>query len=166
MDLGQYLPAILLLVVGFVLVVIEMYVPGFGIPGILGGILLIAGVIAAKPTPLQALLMAVVIVVLLGVALSIFIHSASNGRLSKSALVLKEVATRAGNDSELGYFVGMEGTTRTALRPAGIAEFDDVKLNVLSDGEFIEAGKPVRITHLEGNRIVVEEKDGAEIDTK
>ena len=47
--------SVILLVVGFVLLVIEMYVPGFGAFGISGCVLLIGGIIAARPTPLQAL---------------------------------------------------------------------------------------------------------------
>ena len=46
MDCLAYLPAIVLLILGFALVVLEMYLPGFGAPGILGFILLVAGVIA------------------------------------------------------------------------------------------------------------------------
>ena len=157
MDFVSYLPAIILLVLGFALVLLEMYQPGFGAPGILGCILLIAGVIAARPTPLQALIMAVVIIILLCIALSIFIHSASKGRLSNSRLVLKEVATRPENENELRYFIGKTGTTTTPLRPAGIAEFDGVKLNVVSEGEFVEAQRPVTVERVEGNRIVVRE---------
>lgn len=155
MDIIAYLPAIILLVLGFALVVLEMYLPGFGAPGILGCILLIGGVIATRPTPLQALIMAVIIIILLCIALSIFIHSASKGKLANSALVLKEVSTQADPESELHYFIGKEGTARTALRPAGIAEFDGVKLNVVSDGEFISAAKPVKVARVDGNRIVV-----------
>ncbi len=101
--------------------------------------------------------MAVVIIILLCIALSIFIHSASKGRLSNSRLVLKEVATRPENENELRYFIGKTGTTTTPLRPAGIAEFDGVKLNVVSEGEFVEAQRPVTVERVEGNRIVVRE---------
>ena len=157
MDFVSYIPAIILLILGFGLVVLEMYLPGFGAPGILGCILLVAGVVAARPTPLQALIMALIIVALLCVALSIFIHSASKGRLSNSKLVLKEVATRADGENELAYFVGKTGVTDTPLRPAGMAEFDGVKLSVVSEGEFIESGREVTVERVEGNRIVVRE---------
>ena len=160
MDFVSYLPAIILLVLGFALVVIEMYIPGFGAPGILGCILLVGGVIAARPTPLQALFMAVIIIALLCVALSVFVHSASRGRLARSNLVLKEVSTRANVENALHFFVGKEGVARTALRPAGIAEFDGVKLNVLTEGEFIDVGKRVSVSRVEGNRIVVAEIAG------
>ena len=157
MDWLAYLPAIVLLILGFALVVLEMYLPGFGAPGILGFILLVAGVIAMKPTPLQALLICVIIIILLCIALSIFIHSASKGRLANSRLVLKEVATRADGENELAYFVGKTGVTDTPLRPAGHAEFDGVRLSVVSEGEFIEAGRTVTVERVEGNRIVVRE---------
>ena len=153
----QYLPTIVMLIVGFVLVVIEMYIPGFGVPGIAGILLLIGGVIMARPTPLQALIMVVIIVALLCIALSLCLHSAAKGRLSKSRLVLNEVATQAETPetNDLAYFVGREGTTHTVLRPAGMADFDGVKLNVVSDGEYIPSGCRIIVDRVEGNRIVV-----------
>ena len=151
------LPAVLLLVVGFILVVVEMYVPGFGIPGITGIACLIAGVIMKANSALEALIMAIVIIALLCVALSISIHSVSKGRLAKSRLVLHETATDAASISEndLKFYLGQEGTATTVLRPAGMGEFDGVKLNIVSDGEFIGAGEKVQVVSVEGNRIVV-----------
>ena len=96
-------------------------------------------------------------IILLCIALSIFVHSASKGRLSNSRLVLKEVSTHPESENELAYFVGKTGTASTALRPAGMAEFDGVKLSVVSKGEFIEAGRAVTVGCVEGNRIVVHE---------
>ena len=151
------LPAVLLLVVGFILVVVEMYVPGFGVPGITGTACLIAGVIMKANSALEALIMAIVIIALLCVALSISIHSVSKGRLAKSKLVLHETATDAASigETDLKYYLGREGTATTVLRPAGMGEFDGVKLNVVSDGEFIAAGEKVLVTSVEGNRSVV-----------
>lgn len=151
------LPAVLLLVIGFILVVVEMYVPGFGVPGITGIACLIAGVIMKANSALEALIMAIVIIALLCVALSISIHSVSKGRLAKSKLVLHETATDAASigETDLKYYLGREGTATTVLRPAGMGEFDGVKLNVVSDGEFIAAGEKVLVTSVEGNHIVV-----------
>ncbi len=155
----EYFPSIVMLMVGFALVVVEMYIPGFGAPGIIGLLLLVGGIIMAKPTPLQALIMVLVIVALLCIALSICIHSASKGRLAKSRLILHDVATQAetSETNDLQYFVGHTGVTKTVLRPAGIAEFDGVKLNVVSEGDFIPAGKTIEVERVEGNRIVVRE---------
>ena len=150
------LPAIICLVVGFALVVVEMYIPGFGLPGISGLILLVVGVALKANSAVEALVMAIIIIALLCVALSISIHSVSKGKLANSKLVLHEVATQNTlGDTDLSYFVGHTGVTRTVLRPAGIGEFDGVKLNVVSDGEFIPEGASVKVERVEGNRIVV-----------
>lgn len=147
---------LILLIIGFALVVVEMYVPGFGLPGIAGGICLITGVaLYAKTDVVAWLVMIVIIVSLLCVALSISIRSAAKGRLAKSKLVLNEVSTSEVGESDLSYYVGKSGSTTTVLRPAGIGEFDGVKLNVLSDGEYIPEGARITVTKVEGNRIFV-----------
>lgn len=162
----QNLPAILCLISGFALVVVEMFIPGFGLPGISGIILLVVGVALKANSALEALIIAAVIILLLCVALSISLRSAAKGRLSRSSLVLSDVLK--GNASEvsevdLKFFIGHEGRTCCVLRPAGIAEFDGVKLNVVSDGAFIDEGKQVRVERVEGNRIVVRETEPAAV---
>ena len=147
---------LILLIIGFALVVVEMYIPGFGLPGITGTICLIAGVALYAKTDIVAwLVMTVIIVSLLCVALSISIRSAAKGRLARSKLVLNEVSTSGVGENDLSYYVGKTGCATTVLRPAGMGEFDGVKLNILSDGEYIAEGAQITITRVEGNRIFV-----------
>ena len=147
---------LILLIIGFALVVVEMYIPGFGFPGITGTICLIAGVaLYAKTDIIAWLVMTVIIVSLLCVALSISIRSAAKGRLAKSKLVLNEVSTSEVGENDLSYYVGKSGCATTVLRPAGIGEFEGVKLNILSDGEYIAEGARITVTRVEGNRIFV-----------
>ena len=149
--------ALIALIVGYVLLVVEMCIPGFGIPGVTGIILAVLGVITLQPTPLQALVVVSVYVLLLCIALAICLRSAARGRISKSRLVLSDVATKAetSETNDLYYFIGKTGTAHTPLRPVGIAEFDGVRLNVVSDCDFIDRGTPVRVDRVEGKRIVV-----------
>ena len=151
------LPALLLLCIGFVLVVVEIFIPGFGAPGIIGAICLIAGVALKANNALEALIMVVVIISLLAVALSISLRSASKGRLSKSNLILNDVSTTVESLSsqDLDFYVNKKGVSKTPLRPAGIADFDGVRLNVVSDGDVIATGTEVLVDHVEGNKIVV-----------
>ena len=151
------IPMLILMLVGVGLLVFEMYVPGFGAPGILGSVLLVLGFVLLKPTLAQGLLLFVILAAILCIALSICLYSASKGRLSKSKLMLNDVAIApdAAENNDLNYFIGREGTAHTALRPAGIGEFDGVKLNVVSDGEFIRQGQSIRVQSVSGNRIVV-----------
>ena len=157
------IPVLIMLLVGVGLLVFEMYVPGFGAPGISGIGLLVLGFILLKPTLEQGLLLGAILAAILCVALSICLYSASKGRLSKSKLVLNDVAVPADSaeNNDLNYFIGREGVTHTPLRPAGIGEFDGVKLNVVSDGEFIAQGRAIRVLSVKGNRIVVSERTEA-----
>ena len=155
--LAGNIPVVIMMLVGVALLVVEMYVPGFGAPGISGIILLVLGFVLLKPPLAEGLILFAILAAILCVALSICLITASKGRLSKSKLVLNDVAVSqdAAEHNDLNYFIGREGVTHTALRPAGIGEFDGVKLNVVSDGEFIGKDKPIRVLSVKGNRIVV-----------
>ena len=107
---------------------------------------------------LAAVGLIVIIMALVAVMLSIALKSAANGRLSRSTLILHESeSSEEGflSSSDMSVFLGREGETRTALRPSGIAEFDGVRLNVVSDGVFIAQGVRVKIVRVDGNRILV-----------
>lgn len=151
--------ALIAMIIGYILLVVEMCIPGFGIPGIMGTIIAVFGLIVMQPNPLQALILVVVYVALLGIALAICLHSAAHGRISKSRLVLNQVATQSHSQEadDLVYFIGKTGVVKSTLRPVGVAEFDGVRLNVVSDGDFIDAGTTVRVDRVEGKRIIVSE---------
>lgn len=51
--------------------------------------------------------------------------------------------------------VGVAGTARSALRPAGMAELRGHRLDVTTEGEYISAGTPVEVVRDDGARIVV-----------
>jgi membrane-bound serine protease (ClpP class) len=50
---------------------------------------------------------------------------------------------------------GKRGLAASPLRPAGIAEIEGERVDVVSDGEFIDAGEPITVVRVDGNRIVV-----------
>jgi len=62
---------ILLLIAGFVLVGIEMAIPGFGAPGLGGIVCLIAGIICSADSFEQGLSITIIVVVVLAVMLTI-----------------------------------------------------------------------------------------------
>ncbi len=147
----------LLLIVGLILIIFEMFNPGFGAPGIVGLILLAVGIIFTARSFLEALVMIIIILAILGLALTIVLHSAAKGRLSKTLILNDSLNKEEGfsGTEDLEYFVGREGVTTTVLRPSGTAEFDGVKLDVVSEGEFIPKNTRVKIKKVAGRRIVV-----------
>ncbi len=154
------LPMLVCFVLGIGLMVLEAFMPGFGLPGISGILLEVAAVVLTWFThgPMAALGMTLVVLSVVAIAISMSLRSAANGKLSRSKLILKDTeSNEAGYRSaaDMEVFLGKEGETTTVLRPTGMAEFDGVKLNVVSDVEFIPAGEKVRIVRVEGSRVLV-----------
>ena len=50
-----------------------------------------------------------------------------------------------------------EGIALSILRPAGIAKIDGKRVDVVADGSWIESGKSIKVTRVEGVRILVKE---------
>ena len=154
------LPLLVCFVVGIGLLVLEAFMPGFGLPGISGIVMEIVAIALTwvNHGPVAALGLTIIVLSLIAIAISMSLRSATKGRLSRSKIILKE---RENNEAgyrsaeDMQVFLGKEGETTTVCRPTGMAEFDGVKLNVVSDGEFLPAGTRVRIVQVEGSRIVV-----------
>lgn len=70
---------------------------------------------------------------------------------------LKDEKGYKGATKDYTEFIGKIGLTITPLRPVGKAQFDNDKLDVVTEGQFINKDVKVEIIHIEGNRIVVRE---------
>lgn len=154
------LPIIICFLLGIGFLIAEVFMPGFGLPGISGIILEIVaiGLMYMSHGALAALGLTIVVLAVIAVGISLSLRSAAKGRLSKSPIILKDEETTADGyvaTSDMDVFLGKEGTTTTVLRPVGMAVFDGVKLNVVADGEYIPKDTPVRIDRVEGARVVV-----------
>lgn len=148
---------LIILVLGLVFLIIEMFSPGFGVSGGIGLVLLVIGILVTASTPLEALVMFIILLALLGVVLTVIFHSATKGRLSKTLILNDSLKKEEGfiGTEDLEFFIGKEGIANTALRPAGTAEFDGVKLDVVSQGEFIPKDSKIKVIQVSGRRIVV-----------
>ena len=103
-------------------------------------------------------MMSLVILVILTVAFIIVLLSATKGALSRSPLVNKQRFSREEgylSVQDMDYFAGHHGVATTVLRPTGTGDFDGVKLDVVTEGEFIERGTEITVVRVEGRRIVV-----------
>ena len=155
---GFTLPVVICLLVGLALLVIEMFTPGFGLAGTLGIASLLLSVVIRADSFAAGLWMLILVMAIVGVMLLIFLRSATKGAISRSPLVLKDnLNSREGflTTEDLEYFVGKEGEALTVLRPSGMADFGGVKLDVVSEGEFIPARSKVEVIRVEGRRILV-----------
>ncbi len=160
---------IVLFLVGVGLLLVEAFViPGFGVAGVLGILCMMAGLFMALagswPFVTSDDIYRSIFTLAGSVALTITGAIVLTKFLPKTKLfstfVLSEEQKR-----ELGYsshadhkeLVGKEGIALTTLRPSGTALIDDERVDVVSDGGYIEANKPVRVVRIEGIRIIVRE---------
>ena len=157
---------LLLVSLGVVLVAIEVFVlPGFTVAGLAGIVALVTGL---GMTLVGAGATSNAIIVALGrVAISILVAMAAAFALLRLLPRLpfgRRLVLQTGMRTDLGYvsapesdrqWLGRTGTALSPLRPAGIAEIDGARVDVVSDGGFIDAGTPILVTRVDGNRIVV-----------
>jgi len=154
--------ALILFIVGMVLLLIELFIPGFGIAGGLGIVCLILCIVFQAKTVTEGLLLLIIIGAIITVFALLFFRSLKKGWLYRSTVVLKNAEARedgyvAGND--YSHLIGRHGVSVTTLRPAGAAEFDGKKIDVLTDGEFLPAGTPVEVLRVEGSRVFVKQTE-------
>jgi membrane-bound serine protease (ClpP class) len=150
-------PAIFLFIFGIILLLVEAFIPGFGIFGI-GGLISVSTsiVLAAASTAsgLRMLLIAFLVSAILGYLA--FKYLQRRGLLRR--FILTEAATtEAGYSSsaDLQYLSGKKGKTVTILRPSGIAEIDGSRYDVVSEGVFIQPDVPIEVLKVEGSRVLV-----------
>lgn len=157
---------LLLFGTGLVLLVLEVFViPGFGVAGVLGIVALLAGLslslIGAGDT-WEFVLRAVgrVVFSLLIALIASLVTLRLLPRLPFGRRLILETGLPAGQ----GYssapegdrnWLGKHGIAVSPLRPAGIAEIEGERVDVVSDGEWIESGAPIVVTRVDGNRIVI-----------
>lgn len=151
---------ILLLIAGFILVGIEMVLPGFSAPGISGIICLVAGVFLLADSVMEGVVIAIAVLALMGILMAVILWLLSHGKLKSPIILEEEQKTAEGylSSSDLQYLLGRQGTAATDLRPSGAGVFDDVKFDVMSEGNYISAGMPIEIIKVEGSKLVVKAK--------
>jgi membrane-bound serine protease (ClpP class) len=158
---------LILIGAGLVLIALEVFViPGFGVAGALGilgvGAGLVLSMLGRFPTMTDMGVAFGVVVVALGFtgvsAYAFLRHLRWSRRLG--GIFLRESTSK-----EAGYvsgdvradLVGHRGVANTDLRPAGVGVFGDERIDVVSEGPWIEAGAAIEITRSEGYRHVVRE---------
>jgi len=149
---------IVLLLIGVILIGVEVYMPGFGFPGICGTICTVTGVFLAGRNMSERIFAGAIAIVVIAVMLVISIII-FNSKSIRSPIKL-DTDLQGKNlfieEKDMEYLIGRKGIAITDLRPSGKGEFDGVKLDILSTG-YIKRGSNLIIKAIKNNRIFVEE---------
>ena len=164
---------IILFASGIAFLLVELFVlPGFGVAGLTGILLILSSLILASQTFLvprtksewAQLNLSLLVILLSGLAFACAAYFLSRyfgslpilGRL----VLVPPGSAGSGTDAvapggQSTVRIGSRGTAVSALRPAGKARFGKHYIDVVTDGEFITKGSRVEVREIHGNRIVV-----------
>jgi len=160
-----------LFVVGLGLVAVEVIFPGHLLSGVAGTLLIIGALVMAMiqrwpggPVwPGWADLQGPLLRVTGGFVGSVVVTMILGHYLPKSSLFAKmelgaSTSSAAGYTSAIGTaksLLGATGIADTQLRPSGKGKFGDELVDVVTEGELIERGVSIKITQVQGARVVV-----------
>lgn len=157
---------LLLAVAGLALLVAEIFfIPGFGIAGALGIAALLGALVLSMTgagdtaTVIIETVWRVVIALLVAlVAALALLRLMPRLPFARRLILASDLGTGPAHGSAPlsdQRWLGKRGHATSALRPAGIAEIEGERLDVVSDGALVEPGAPIQVIHVDGNRIVV-----------
>ncbi|MDC3413346.1 nodulation protein NfeD [Aquibacillus sp. 3ASR75-11] len=149
--------AIVLLVLGIGLIVAELFIPG-GFVGIAGVGAIVASLFMST-NDAGNMAMSIGIAVLASILVSVILFKSMG--MEKGFFrhfILKDATT-----TELGYvtskdrqdLMGMEGIAATTLRPSGTGIINEERLDIVSEGNYIDKDARIKVVKTEGSRIVV-----------
>ena len=165
----------ILFVVGLICIAIEVFVvPGFGVFGIGGLMMMMLGLVLMSQTfvvpqnTYQITQLTKGIWIALGgcfglVGGFIAIRMLFPHIPLLQGLVMDSPDVQTMNEAEkladFEHLMGQTGVTTTQLMPSGKARFGDEMVAVVSDGSAVPKGSSIRVIEVQGNRIVVEQLD-------
>jgi len=154
--------AILLLILGVVLTILEIFLPTGGVLGFLAATAMIAALYLAfgisTNTGLAFLTATIIFVpVVIGLGLKYFPRTPIGRRLILNPVQESDGQRGKAGISEDDYspLLGKKGKTVTQLRPSGIVEIEGERYSVATQGELIDSGSDIMVIKVEGNNIVV-----------
>ena len=164
--------AILLLMVGFGLAVMEVFIPSGGILGFLAICSVIAAIIVGFMDGRGWVGFAVLTTAVFGLPAAVILalrwwpKTPLGRRMLLRVPSDAEVLPDGPRQRKLKELVGRIGTAKSRMLPAGLVSIDGRKFDAVSEGMPIDAGTRVRVLDVHGNRVVVrpveEESGGGE----
>lgn len=160
---------ILMFVIGVVLILLEIFViPGFGIAGISGIILVLASLflslVGEGPFLNFDVISRAIIQLSLSLLAALILIFILAKYLPKTSVFKKFVLADSehsfqgfSSHTKLEELVGAEGIALTTLRPSGTVEINGKRVDVVTESEYVEKGRKIKVLAVEGIRIVVRE---------
>ena len=148
---------LLIFIGGIALIGLEMFIPG-GIVGTVGVITLVYAIIYVNKSTYY-----IAFILVISLILAVILYYVNRNIFHKKLMFLDRLVLNDSISTKDGYvasesrleLLGQKLIAYTDLRPAGVAVLENEKLDVVTDGDFIEKGNKIEVIRVEGMRIVV-----------
>jgi membrane-bound serine protease (ClpP class) len=159
--LGDIFFILSIFILGFILLLIELFItPGFGIIGLAGlGLLAYGSWISYVKfniwVGLAVALGSIIVVVLI---FKFFPRTGAWKKLNLSKTFDSKSGYKASSE-ELELLLGKEGRTLSCLRPSGVAEIEGKRIDVQTEGIFMEKDTDIVVVRIEGTTAIVKQSN-------
>ena len=148
---------LLIFIGGIALIGLEMFIPG-GIVGTVGVVTLVYAIIYVNKSTYY-----IAFILVISLILAVILYYVNRNVFHKKLMFLDRLVLNASISTKDGYvasesrleLLGQKLIAYTDLRPAGVAVLENEKLDVVTDGDFVEKGNKIEVIRVEGMRIVV-----------
>lgn len=157
--------AALLFLLGLVLVCAEVFIPSGGLLGFMSIASLVAGIFVAfyhrgaEVGLVFLILTALAVPAALSVAFRYWPQTPMGRRLLLQAPRADEVLPDSPQRQRLRQLVGKFGVAKSVMMPSGAVLVGGQQFDAVSEGQPIEAGQPIEVIEVHGNRVVVRPLD-------
>ncbi len=157
---------ILLFFAGVILLILEIFViPGFGIFGIAGIVMMVLGLFLGLLSDFEltdfsfvsfAVIQLAIIFVASAVLIFILYKFLPKSHAFQNLVLHSNIGIKTGfSNQKYSFLLNSVGESYTDLRPSGIVVIDGAKYDVVTEGDYILKGTPLKVIKIEGSRIVV-----------
>lgn len=159
--------AIAFFILGILLLLAEIFIPGFGLFAVFGTISIAIGIFLVEDSLYMALLEIAIVLVSIVIIVPLLIRFMAGKRGFKRLSLGTALRTEDGFISRakgLDALLGAEGSALTDLHPSGTMILsDNRRMDVTTQGDYIEKGMPIEVIGVQGTWLVVRrlEKENA-----
>lgn len=158
--------AVVLLLVGFGLVILEVFFPSGGLIGFLSACAILGSIVMGfrcEPRPVVGITLLLTAVFGVPVVLMIALHYLPQTAMGRKVLLMapssEEVLPDDPKMRSLKGLIGQVGRAKSKMLPSGVIVVAGRTIDAVSEGMAVEPGQPVRIIEVRGNRVVVRPVD-------
>lgn len=170
---GYGIIPMIVMLLGVLLLIIEVFIPGFGFFGISGSVLSVGGIVARMimgASLQQFLIMVLSVASLVVLAIIVMLISAKTGLIKYSPIIESKtsVPVNYGKDNKklVKTLLGKVTFANTEFKPVGKFTLNGETYEASTYGEFIEKGQKIQIVEVKADKIFVKVASGENGKTK